>query len=56
MRPDKLVAHLNTGLVRWAWAPGTNAQTCPQHTLLSHEEFVAAARQWVASGSQCPGT
>jgi hypothetical protein len=57
MRPDKLVAHLNTGLVRWAFAPGTNAQGVPRSTPpLSHEEFVAVARQWVASGSRCPGS
>jgi hypothetical protein len=57
MRPEKLVAHLNTELVRWAWAPGTNAQGALRTTPpLSHEEFVAMAEQWVASGSQCPGT
>lgn len=55
MRPEKLVAHLNTGLVRWAWTPGTNAPGTPRTTPpLSHEEFVGLARQWVASGSQCP--
>ena len=57
MRPDKLVDHLNTGLVRWAWAPGTNAQGAPRSTPpLTHEQFVALAQQWVASGSQCPRT
>jgi hypothetical protein len=57
MRPDRLVAHLNTGLVRWAFAPGTNARGVPRSTPpLPHEEFVAAARQWVASGSRCPGS
>jgi hypothetical protein len=55
MRPDKLVAHLNTGLVRWAWNPGANAHGTPRTTPpLSHEQFVELARQWVASGSQCP--
>ena len=45
MRPDKLVAHLNTGLVRWAFAPGTNARGVPRSTPpLSHEEFV---RHWL---------
>ena len=57
MPPEKLVAHLNTALVRWAWAPGTNAQGAPRSTPpLSHEAFVAVARQWLASGSECPGT
>jgi hypothetical protein len=43
----------------WCAGPGPRGPTrrrAPQHTPLSHEEFVAAARQWVASGSQCPGT
>ena len=52
-----LVAHLNTALVRRAWAPGTNAQGAPRSTPpLSHEALVEVARQWLASGSECPGT
>ena len=57
MRPDKLVAHLNTGLVRWAWSPGTTARGMPRTTPpLSHEQFVELARRWVASGNECPAT
>lgn len=57
MRPEKLVAHLNTGLVRWAWAPGTTAEGASRTTPpLSHEQFVELARQWVANGSECPAT
>ena len=57
MPPEKLVAHLNTALVRWAWAPGSNAQGAPRSTPpLSHEAFVEVAQQWLASGSECPGT
>ncbi|TLY58418.1 MAG: hypothetical protein E6K48_13510 [Gammaproteobacteria bacterium] len=57
MPPEKLVAHLNTALVRWAWAPGTNAQGAPRSTPpLSHEALVEVARQWLASGSECPDT
>ncbi len=57
MPPEKLGAHLNTALVRWAWAPGTNAQGAPRSTPpLSHEALVEVARQWLASGSECPGT
>jgi hypothetical protein len=56
MQPGKLVDHLNTGLVRWGWSPGTNAQGAPRTTPpLSHEAFVEVARQWAASGSHCPG-
>ena len=57
MPPEKLVAHLNTALVRRAWAPGTNAQGAPRSTPpLSHEALVEVARQWLAGGSECPGT
>jgi hypothetical protein len=55
MQPGKLVAHLNTGLVRWAWAPGKNAHGTPRTTPpLSHEQFVELAGRWVATGTQCP--
>jgi hypothetical protein len=55
MRPEQLVAHLNTGLVRWAWAPGTTARGMARSTPpMSHAQFVELARRWVASGSKCP--
>lgn len=55
MQPEKLVAHLDTGLVRWAWTPGTDVHGTPRTSPpLSHEELVEVARQWVATGTQCP--
>lgn len=55
LQPSQLVAHLNTGLVRWAWTPGTNAHGQPRSTPpLPHSQFVELARQWVATGAACP--
>jgi hypothetical protein len=55
LRPGQLVAHLNTGLVRWAWTPGTNAHGQPRPTPpIPHHQFVELAREWVATGAACP--
>lgn len=55
LKPEQLVAHLNTGLVRWAWSPGVNAQGQPRSTPpMSHRRFVEIASQWVATGATCP--
>jgi hypothetical protein len=55
LQPSRLVAHLNTGLVRWAWTPGTNMHGQPRSTPpLPHGQFVELARQWVATGAACP--
>ena len=55
MRPNQLVAHFNTGLVRWAWSPGSTSSGTPRTSPpLSHEQFIDLTRQWVASGSECP--
>lgn len=55
MKPQSLVAHFNTGLVRWAWSPGSDAhghrRTPPP---LSHDAFIALTKQWVNSGATCP--
>jgi len=55
MQPNKLVAHLNTGLVQWAWSPGTtsggHARTTPP---LSRAAFLDLAGRWVATGARCP--
>jgi hypothetical protein len=55
LQPTQLVAHLNTGLVRWAWAPGTDTHSQPRATPpMSHRQFVELAREWVATGAGCP--
>ena len=55
MTADRIVPHLQTGLVRWAWSPGTDShgqtRTLPP---IPHERFIALARAWVEKGTQCP--
>jgi hypothetical protein len=53
--PDQLVPHLETDLVQWAWSPGidlsgNNRRPPP----VSREEFLALAREWIATGAACP--
>lgn len=55
MKPQDLVAHFNTGLVRWAWSPGTDAHGHPRTAPpLSHDAFIALTKRWIASGAACP--
>jgi len=55
MSPDQMLAHFNTGLVRWAWEPGVNAQGRGRVTpSLSYDEFVSVTKLWIASGAACP--
>ena len=55
MPPAKLVEHLQTSLVRWSFAPGIDPRGKQRTTPgMSFDQFVALARQWVASGAQCP--
>jgi len=55
MKPDQLVEHLNTALVRWAWSPGADehgrARTTPP---IAHDAFVELTRRWLAGGAVCP--
>ena len=55
MTPDQMVAHFSTGLVRWAWEPGLNAQGSGRASPpLSHAKFIALTKLWIASGAACP--
>ncbi len=47
---DRVVNHLDTTLVRWAWQPGSDRTTPP----LSYDEFVGAMKKWAANGASCP--
>jgi mono/diheme cytochrome c family protein len=54
-RRGLLKHHREEPLVLWAWNPGRR----PDGTLrtlppLTHDEFVAATRQWVEAGTPCP--
>jgi hypothetical protein len=47
----QLIEHLTSeNLVNWGWSPGPGRSLPP----LSHEQFVDAAKRWVAAGAPCP--
>jgi hypothetical protein len=51
----KIVEHLATPLVRWAWDPGVRSdgeRRAPPP--IPYAEFVAAAERWVATGAARP--
>jgi hypothetical protein len=53
----KIIEHLNTNLVRWAWDPGVNAKGTRRDTPPgSHDGFVALMEDWVRSGAACPNS
>ena len=55
MKPDQFVAHFNSGLVRWAWTPGTDAHGHARSTPpIGYDQFIELTKRWVASGSACP--
>jgi len=55
MSPEQLLAHFNTGLVEWAWAPGTD-RTGKERTPppVSRDEFIALTKAWIDAGAVCP--
>lgn len=46
----QLIAHLETAQVVWAWTPGAKRAAPP----LTHKDFMAAAKTWIAKGAKCP--
>jgi len=55
MKPEQFVDHFNTVFVVWAWAPGTDFHGVPRTVPpISHEQFIAITKQWVATGAACP--
>jgi hypothetical protein len=55
MPPDQFVAHVRTGLVRWAWAPGTDSHGRPRgRPPMAYEQFIALTQEWVTKGVACP--
>jgi len=55
MSPEQLRAHFNTGLVEWAWAPGTD-RTGKERTPppVGRDEFIALTKAWIDAGAVCP--
>jgi hypothetical protein len=53
--PALLKHHAEEPLVLWAWNPGRRPDgTMRSSPPISHEEFVAATRAWIAAGTPCP--
>lgn len=51
----QIIEHLDTPLVRWAWAPGQRANGSARSTPeIPYADFVAAAQRWLATGAACP--
>jgi hypothetical protein len=55
MTPGQFIPHFQTGLVRWAWSPGTGPRSerrAPPP--VSYEQFLALTREWIDRGAPCP--
>jgi hypothetical protein len=53
--PALLKHHTEEPLVLWAWSPGRRPDgTMRSLPPISHDEFVAATRAWIAAGTPCP--
>jgi hypothetical protein len=55
MTAERMVPHLGTALVRWAWSPGRDhagRERAPPP--MPYDEFMALTRAWVARGAACP--
>jgi hypothetical protein len=55
MKPAEFIPHFHTGLVRWAWSPGTRAggetRGAPP---IPYQQFLTLTRQWIELGTPCP--
>ncbi len=55
MTPEQMLPHFATGLIRWAWAPGTNSHGRARSTPpMSYAQFIDVTKRWIASGAACP--
>jgi hypothetical protein len=55
MSSRQMLPHLATGLIRWAWNPGTNAHGRARTTPpMSYSEFIGLTKRWIESGATCP--
>ena len=55
MKPDQMLPHFATGLIRWGWAPGANAHGRTRTTPpMSYSEFIGLTKRWIESGAKCP--
>jgi hypothetical protein len=57
MRPGQFVPHFQTGLVRWAWSPGSDPHDEMRDAPpIPYERFIALTREWVERGAPCPNS
>jgi hypothetical protein len=55
MKPGQFIPHFQTGLVRWAWSPGTGPRGVRRDAPpVPYEQFLALARKWTNHGAPCP--
>ncbi len=55
MKPRQMLPHFATSLIRWGWAPGTDARGSARTTPpMSYDDFVGLTKRWIASGAVCP--
>ncbi len=55
MTPEQMLPHFATGLIRWAWAPGTDSLGRARSTPpMSYPQFIEVTQRWIASGAVCP--
>jgi hypothetical protein len=55
MPTEQLIAHLETGLVRWAFEPGSDPHGVSRSKPpMEYQKFLEFARAWSASGAACP--
>ena len=52
---QKVLDHLGTNLVRWAWSPGvTRSGEARSMPPLDYDTFISEAGRWIHSGAACP--
>jgi hypothetical protein len=52
---QKVLDHLGTNLVRWAWSPGmTRSGETRSTPPIDYDTFIGEARRWIDSGAACP--
>jgi hypothetical protein len=55
MKQAAFIPHFHTGLVRWAWSPGTRAHgETREAPPIPYEQFLTLTREWIELGTPCP--
>jgi hypothetical protein len=55
MKPGQFIPHFQTGLVRWAWSPGTGPRGERRDAPpVPYAQFLTLTREWIDRGAPCP--